>query len=162
SARRAGQAADATVRARGGRSRPGDSRRARRHPRVGAGDNGGHPRPAPGRHDARIGRSDVSRPVRRRARHRRRCVAAERGHDRCGTNFATLFVLVAGFVDALVPRTPLWAGAIWRVLLVPLVAAIAYEVMRLAAREHGEVWSRVVTWPGRAAQRLTTREPTDA
>src|SRR5207247_2266807 len=71
-------------------------------------------------------------------------------------------VLLAGAVSSVVPRRPLAAGALWRVLLFPLVAALAYEMMRLAAREHGEVWARIVVWPGRLAQRLTTREPSDA
>ena len=83
-------------------------------------------------------------------------------HNRCGTNFASLFVVVAGFVYAPVTRSPLFAGALLRVVLVPVVGALAYEVMRLAAREHDRLWSRVVVWPGRAAQRITTREPDDA
>jgi len=83
-------------------------------------------------------------------------------HNRCGTNFAMLLVIVTGFVYAPVPRAPLWAGAALRIVLVPVAAALAYELMRLAAREHGEVWSHVVTWPGRAAQHITTREPSDA
>jgi len=83
-------------------------------------------------------------------------------HHRCGTNFAMLLVLTAGFAYVPVPRTPLVIGGLLRIVLLPLVAAIAFELMRLAARERDEVWSRLVTWPGRAAQRLTTREPTDA
>ncbi|MGH7859371.1 MAG: DUF1385 domain-containing protein [Candidatus Binatia bacterium] len=80
-------------------------------------------------------------------------------HPRCGTNFLTLCVLVAGVVYAFVPRSPVWTGAAWRVLLVPAVAVGAYELMRIAARSSGAVWARVVTMPGRTAQRLTTREP---
>jgi len=82
-------------------------------------------------------------------------------HDRCGTNFAMLFVLCAGVVYAIVPRSPLWVGALWRVVLVPLVGSLAYELMRLAAHEERELWARIVVWPGRAAQRLTTAEPGD-
>lgn len=80
-------------------------------------------------------------------------------HPRCGTNFLTLCVLVSGVVYALVPRSPVWTGAAWRMLLVPVVAAGAYELMRSAARSPRAVWARAVTFPGRAAQRLTTREP---
>jgi uncharacterized protein YqhQ len=83
-------------------------------------------------------------------------------HNRCGTNFAMLLLIVAGFTYAPVPRTPLWAGALLRMALVPVAAALAYELMRVAAREHDQLWSRFVTWPGRAAQRITTREPGDA
>jgi uncharacterized protein YqhQ len=87
--------------------------------------------------------------------------AASPVHPRCGTNFVALFVLAGGVMNSFVPRDPLWAGAVWRVLLVPVGAVVAFEVMRAAAREPGAAWSRLVTWPGRALQRITTREPTD-
>lgn len=82
-------------------------------------------------------------------------------HPRCGTNFITLFVVVSGVVHAFLPRDPLWQGAVWRVLAVPLDAVLAYELMRAAARGAGAVWARIVTWPGRALQRITTSEPSD-
>jgi uncharacterized protein YqhQ len=82
-------------------------------------------------------------------------------HPRCGTSFIAILVVVAGIVFALVPREPLWAGALWRVCLVPVVAAISYEVMRASAREPPGLWTRLISAPGRALQRLTTREPTD-
>jgi len=80
-------------------------------------------------------------------------------HMRCGTTFITLFVISCGVVFAVVPRVPLWLGVIVRIALTPFVVALAYEVMRGAAREPRSIWARVVTWPGRALQRLTTREP---
>lgn len=80
-------------------------------------------------------------------------------HPRCGTNFLTLCVVVCGVVYAFVPRLPVWTGAAWRVGLVPVVCVLAYELMRSAARRPGAAWARAVTFPGRAAQRLTTREP---
>lgn len=52
-------------------------------------------------------------------------------------------------------------GAFWRIVLVPVVAVIAYELMRAAARAEHAIWARLVVWPGRALQRITTREPTD-
>jgi len=80
-------------------------------------------------------------------------------HMRCGTTFIALFVIVCGVVFAVVPRTPLWIGALARVALTPVVVALAYEVMRGAARESRAVWARAVSWPGRALQHITTREP---
>lgn len=80
-------------------------------------------------------------------------------HVRCGTDFIALFVITCGVVFASVPREPwLVAGAI-RIVLVPVVMIIAYEVMRAAARRERSIVSRIVTWPGRALQRITTREP---
>lgn len=82
-------------------------------------------------------------------------------HSRCGTNFLTLFMITCGVVFAFFPRDPLLLGAAWRVLLLPVVAALAYEVMRTAARSGDAIWSRVIVAPGRAMQRITTRQPTD-
>jgi uncharacterized protein YqhQ len=73
-----------------------------------------------------------------------------------------MFMICAGFVYSVVPVEPLFIGALYRVLLVPVVGAITYEIMRAAAREEGELWSRIVAWPGRTTQRLTAREPDDA
>jgi uncharacterized protein YqhQ len=83
-------------------------------------------------------------------------------HSRCGTNFAVMFMICAGLVYSVVPIEPLWTGALYRVLLVPVVGAIAYEIMRVAALQEGELWSRIVVWPGRTTQRLTAREPDDS
>jgi uncharacterized protein YqhQ len=80
-------------------------------------------------------------------------------HDRCGTNFIVLFAVVSGLVYSFVSRTPLVIGAVVRIVLVPVVAALAYEAMRAAARDHT---LRFLVWPGRLAQRLTTCEPADA
>ena len=82
-------------------------------------------------------------------------------HPRCGTSFIALFVIVAGVVHAFVPRAPVWAGALWRVLLLPIDAALAYEVMRATARHEKTIVARILSLPGRALQRLTTREPAD-
>lgn len=80
-------------------------------------------------------------------------------HPRCGTSFIALFVIVAGVVYAFVPRLPLWAGAAWRLGLAPVTAALAYELMRATARGERALLGRVLSWPGRLLQRVTTREP---
>ncbi len=82
-------------------------------------------------------------------------------HTRCGSSFIALFVIVAGVMHALVPRTPLWAGAVWRLALAPVDAIVAYELMRAIARRERAIVSRVLSAPGRALQHLTTREPGD-
>ncbi len=80
-------------------------------------------------------------------------------HMRCGTEFIALFVISCGILFAVVPRQPIWLGAIVRIGLAPVAIALAYEVMRAAAREPKALWARAVSWPGRVMQRLTTREP---
>ena len=84
---------------------------------------------------------------------------ASRVHTRCGTGFLLLVVVVSILVFALVGSPSLPIKVLSRVLLVPVVAGIAYELMRLGAANYRY---RVVRWlfaPGLALQGLTTREP---
>ena len=82
-------------------------------------------------------------------------------HVRCGTNFLMLVMLVAVVVFAFVPRDPLWLRLASRVALVPVVASLSYELLRLAARRPRNVAVRLLTLPGLLLQRITTRQPAD-
>lgn len=87
--------------------------------------------------------------------------AASRVHTRCGTGFLLLVVVVSIVVFAFVGSPSLVIKILSRVLLVPVVAGIAYELMRLGAANYRH---RIVRWllaPGLALQGLTTREPDD-
>jgi uncharacterized protein YqhQ len=87
---------------------------------------------------------------------------ASRVHTRCGTGFLLLVVVVSIVVFAFVGSPSLLIKIISRVLLVPIVAGIAYELMRLGAANYRY---RIVRWllaPGLALQGLTTREPDDS
>ncbi len=86
---------------------------------------------------------------------------ASRVHTRCGTGFLLMVVVVSIIVFAFVGSPSLLVKVVSRVLLVPVVAGIAYELMRLGAANYRY---RVVRWllaPGLALQGLTTREPDD-
>jgi uncharacterized protein YqhQ len=88
--------------------------------------------------------------------------AASRVHTRCGTGFLLLVVVVSIVVFAFVGSPSLLIKLLSRVLLVPVVAGIAYELMRLGAANYRY---RIVRWllaPGLALQGLTTREPDDS
>jgi len=87
---------------------------------------------------------------------------ASRVHTRCGTGFLLLVVVVSIVVFAFVGSPSLLIKVLSRVLLVPVVAGIAYELMRLGAANYR---FRIVRWllaPGLALQGLTTREPDDS
>jgi len=87
---------------------------------------------------------------------------ASRVHTRCGTGFLLIVMVVSIFVFALVGSPPIVWRILSRIVLVPVVAAIAYELMRLGAAYYR---FRVVRWlltPSLALQGLTTREPDDA
>jgi uncharacterized protein YqhQ len=86
---------------------------------------------------------------------------ASRVHTRCGTGFLLLVMVVSIFVFALVGSPALPLKVLSRIILVPIVAGISYELMRLGAANYRY---RVVRWllaPGLALQGLTTREPDD-
>lgn len=87
---------------------------------------------------------------------------ASRVHTRCGTGFLLLVMVVSIFVFAFIGSPSLLVKVLGRIVLVPVVAGIAYELMRLGAANYRY---RVVRWllaPGLALQGLTTREPDDS
>ena len=81
-------------------------------------------------------------------------------HVRCGTNFLLTVMVVTIVVYSFVGR-PGWILMLGsRVVLIPLIAGLSYEVIRFAARHMQWRWVRALMRPGLALQRLTTREPT--
>ncbi|MGH9278718.1 MAG: DUF1385 domain-containing protein [Acidimicrobiales bacterium] len=82
-------------------------------------------------------------------------------HARCGTDFLVLVAVVAVLAFALVSPSSWWALALSRVLLLPVVAGLAYEVLRVSDRPRAARWLKPLMAPGLAVQRLTTRVPTD-
>ena len=81
-------------------------------------------------------------------------------HARCGTNFLLIVMVVSIFVFAFLGWPNLFERILSRVLLMPVVAGIAYEVIRLAGRsEHSFV--KAIIKPGLVLQYMTTREPED-
>jgi uncharacterized protein YqhQ len=80
-------------------------------------------------------------------------------HPRCGTSFLLIVMIVAIFVFAPL-GTPDWYWLFAsRVVGIPLVAGLAFEVIKLFGRNRTKRWARVLMWPGLQLQRLTTREP---
>src|SRR5256886_15819371 len=87
---------------------------------------------------------------------------ASRVHTRCGTGFLLIVMVVSIFVFALVGSPSLLLKVLSRIILVPVVAGISYELMRLGAANYR---FRIVRWllaPGLPLQGLTTRKPDDS
>jgi uncharacterized protein YqhQ len=83
-------------------------------------------------------------------------------HPRCGTSFLLIVMIVAIFVFAPI-GLPAWYWLLaTRILGVPVIAGISFEIIKLAARHRDRAWVRAVMAPGLALQRLTTREPDHA
>ena len=81
-------------------------------------------------------------------------------HVRCGTAFLLWVMVIAILVFSLLGRPDLHWLILSRIVALPLIAGLAYEVIRLAARYNRFVLVRAVLAPGLWLQRLTTREPT--
>jgi uncharacterized protein YqhQ len=82
-------------------------------------------------------------------------------HARCGTDFLVLVAVVAIAAFALVSPASWLLLAASRVLLLPVVAGVAYEVLRVSDRPAAARWLKPLMAPGLAVQRLTTRPPSD-
>jgi len=86
--------------------------------------------------------------------------AYPRAHTRCGTGFLLGVVVIMVLLTTLLGRPPLLVRLATRLLLIPVVAGIAYELLKLGALFYDQsALVRVLTAPGLALQRLTTREP---
>jgi uncharacterized protein YqhQ len=83
-------------------------------------------------------------------------------HPRCGTSFLLVVVVLGIMLFSLVGWMPFWARLLARLAFVPLIAAIAFELLRLSASNYHRPWVRALVAPSLAFQRLTTREPNDA
>jgi hypothetical protein len=82
-------------------------------------------------------------------------------HARCGTSFLLAVLVIAVIVFALVGRQAVWLMVVSRVLLIPVIAAIGYEVTQFGARHMNNIIVRAVMAPGMWLQGLSTREPDD-
>ncbi len=80
-------------------------------------------------------------------------------HPRCGTSFLLVVMIVAIFVFAPL-GLPAWYWLVaTRILGVPVIAGISFELIKFAGRNRRRRWVRAVMWPGLKLQLLTTREP---
>jgi uncharacterized protein YqhQ len=82
-------------------------------------------------------------------------------HPRCGTAFMFVIVIISIILFSFIPRINIIADMILRLLLVPVLASLSYELIRLIAK-HDNWFTRFLAWPGLALQRLTTKEPDDS
>jgi uncharacterized protein YqhQ len=83
-------------------------------------------------------------------------------HARCGTAFLFIVLVVAIFVFALVGQPTLWIRILSRIALIPVIAVISYEIMKLGAAHIDNKIVRTLLAPGLMLQAMTTREPDDS
>ena len=86
-----------------------------------------------------------------------------RFHPRCGTSFLLFVMIISIIVFSLIGRHPnMFVNMGLRLLLLPLVAGISYEVIKFAGRNADNKWISWLNKPGMWLQHLTTREPDDS
>jgi uncharacterized protein YqhQ len=81
-------------------------------------------------------------------------------HPRCGTSFLMTVMLISIGFYMLVPYTTFWARFASRIVLLPVIAGVSYEIIRFAAKHRGSLFA-VMTAPGLWLQRITTQPPSD-
>ncbi|MGD8412709.1 MAG: DUF1385 domain-containing protein [Candidatus Latescibacterota bacterium] len=82
-------------------------------------------------------------------------------HPRCGTSFLLVVMLVSIIVFAFLGRPDDWSDRLLRFAMIPLIGGIAYEFIKLSAKEKLARYFGFAIWPGLTLQRVTTKEPTD-
>jgi uncharacterized protein YqhQ len=80
-------------------------------------------------------------------------------HYRCGTAFLLSVMVISILVFALLGRPPMWLRILSRIVLIPVVAGIAYEYIKFTNRFQHNPFIRAIAAPNLALQKLTTREP---
>lgn len=81
-------------------------------------------------------------------------------HKRCGTSFLILVMIISMLFFMLVTTNNIWLRILSRVIFVPLIAGISYEVIRLAGK-YDNFFINLISKPGLLLQKITTQEPTD-
>jgi uncharacterized protein YqhQ len=82
-------------------------------------------------------------------------------HPRCGTEFLVVVILLSILAFSLVGRQSPLVMIVSRIVLIPVIAAVGYEILRAGARHRGNPIVRVIMYPGILVQKITTKQPTD-
>ena len=82
-------------------------------------------------------------------------------HPRCGTEFLVVVILISIITFSIVGRQSLPVMIISRIVLIPVIAAVSYELLRFGARHRDSALIRALFAPGIWVQKITTKQPTD-
>ena len=81
-------------------------------------------------------------------------------HPRCGTSFLVIVFIMSFILFSFTGWNGIWINILIRIVLIPLVAGLSYEILKFAGRSEGR-WAKILNAPGIAFQNLTTKEPDD-
>jgi len=83
-------------------------------------------------------------------------------HPRCGTEFLVIFIIVSILLFSLLAGVELWVAILGRILLVPVIAAVSYEVLKFGAARREQGFWKWLFMPGIWIQKITTKQPDDS
>ena len=82
-------------------------------------------------------------------------------NPRCGTSFLFIVVLMSIAFFSLIPKVDFYTKILYRIILIPALGGVSYELLKLSAKYHDSPVMKIITIPGLAFQKLTTKEPED-
>ncbi len=80
-------------------------------------------------------------------------------HIRCGTSFIIIVLIIAIVIFSVITTEIWWMNLLLRVLLIPVIASVSYELLKLSAKHEKNIIVRALTAPGIWLQKITTRKP---
>ncbi len=83
-------------------------------------------------------------------------------HPRCGTEFLVIFIILSILMFSVLVGQSLLVSIVGRILLIPVIASLAYELLRFGAKHRDRVWLRWLYLPGIWLQGITTKQPDDS
>ena len=82
-------------------------------------------------------------------------------HKRCGTSFLLIVMVISILFFMVIPVDTIWLRIVSRIILIPVIAGVSYEVLRLAGTSNSKIMD-IISRPGMWMQGLTTKEPDDS
>ena len=82
-------------------------------------------------------------------------------HPRCGTSFIFIVLIISIIVFSLIFTEHWYYKLLWRVLLMPVIAGVSYEILKLAGKFRNSIIMKIISAPGLWIQKITTKQPTD-
>ena len=86
---------------------------------------------------------------------------SSRLHYRCGSSFILFTVFIGFIVFLFVPTDPLWLRIVYRIVLIPLIIGLSFELLQLTNAVRNVKWLSRLGYPGLWVQLLTTKSPND-
>lgn len=82
-------------------------------------------------------------------------------HPRCGTSFILIVLIFTIMVFSLVWHDSWLINLLYRIVLMPIIASVSYEILKISSKAEDSLLGKILIWPGIQLQKITTKEPED-